>query len=122
MSNKFEARGGIKATSVYARSGYTVVLAVLTKNEVRSVTALLRPTRTWGPLELLKASTKSILCLGLTEPSMVAKARPCLFRCHATTCSMLVHWETTTLEGRVIQKHQPPEDMNQIHRQGLNTS
>lgn len=54
---------------------------------------------TWGPLGLLlNSSTTSILCLGLTEPSTVAYFSPRRCRCTATTLSMLVHWETTTLE------------------------
>lgn len=56
-------------------------------------------THTWGPLGLLlNSSTTSILCLGLTEPSTVAYFSPRRCRCTATTLSMLVHWETTTLE------------------------
>lgn len=68
------------------------------------LTAGLRTTsvpwmHTWGPLGLLlNSSTTSILCLGLTEPSTVAYFSPRHCRCTATTLSMLVHWETTTLE------------------------
>lgn len=51
-----------------------------------------------GPLGLvLNSSTRSILRLGLTVPSITANFRPIFFKWTATMCSMLVHWDTITL-------------------------
>lgn len=54
---------------------------------------------TCGPLELvLNSSTKSMRCLGLTLPSIMSYLSPILRRWTATIRSMLVHWDTITLQ------------------------
>lgn len=85
-------------------TGYSNINNVLGFKEIYSVRL------TCGPLELvLNSSTRSMRCLGLTVPSMIPYLSPILCRWTATIRSMLVHWDTITLQdtrGDVISASQ----------------
>lgn len=64
-------------------------------------------TFTCGPFGLvLNSSTRSMRRLGLTVPSMTLYVNPISCRWTATIWSMLVHWDTITLDNKGGTRHE----------------
>lgn len=64
-------------------------------------------TFTCGPFGLvLNSSTRSMRRLGLTVPSMTLYVNPISCRWTATIWSMLVHWDTITLDNKGETRHE----------------